>query len=155
MLLSWLKSFQCCVVLSEWCGVQCSVVIRCLVSTCSLVSWQPSMHLQANTILWMGLWYNCKIYHDNSWPHMVWLYDYFGCIALQCLLTTNKIGHSSRSSSNQRSKETAGQRCLLITISEKWTKDKQTDTHKEKNTKRKKQRRQKDKKIKKKKREKE
>jgi len=29
-----------------------------------------------------------------------------------------KIGHSSRSSSNQRSKETADQRCLLITISE-------------------------------------
>ena len=30
----------------------------------------------------------------------------------------NKIGHSSRSSSNQRSKETADQRCLLITILE-------------------------------------
>ena len=30
----------------------------------------------------------------------------------------NKIGHSSSSSSNQRSKETADQRCLLITILE-------------------------------------
>ena len=30
----------------------------------------------------------------------------------------DKIGHSSRSSSDQRSKETADQRCLLITISE-------------------------------------
>ena len=30
----------------------------------------------------------------------------------------NKIRHSSRSSSNKRSKETPDQRCLLITISE-------------------------------------
>jgi len=34
------------------------------------------------------------------------------------IYTHNKIGHSSRSSSVQRSKTTADQRCLVITISE-------------------------------------
>ena len=43
----------------------------------------------------------------------------------------NKIGHSSRSSSNQRSKETADQRCLLITILENGQKTNR-QTHKKK-----------------------
>ena len=51
--------------------------------------------------------------------------------------TQYKIGHSSRSSSIQRSKITADQRCMVITIfgkfnfpisiEKRWTKDKQTD----------------------------
>ena len=62
----------------------------------------------------------------------------------------NKIGHSSRSSSIQRSKITADQRCMVITIfgkfnfpisiEKRWTKDKQTDKKKkEKQTKRRKE----------------
>merc|ERR1712131_275487 len=81
------------------------------------------------------------------------------------LFTHNKIGHSSRSSSNnQRSKKTADQRCLLITILENGQKtNRQTKRKKktEKETKRKKfkkkienrkkTRRQKEKKVKRKK----
>ena len=54
----------------------------------------------------------------------------------------NKIGHSSRSSSIQRSKTTVDQRCLVmfhnfgkfsfLSIKKRWTKDKHTDTQKEK-----------------------
>ena len=39
-------------------------------------------------------------------------------VKLLSLIARFVISHSSRSSSNQRSKETANQRCLLITISE-------------------------------------
>ena len=44
---------------------------------------------------------------------------------------SNKIGHSSRSSSIQRSKATADQRCLIITIFENGQKtNRQTDKKK-------------------------
>merc|ERR1711973_114389 len=59
----------------------------------------------------------------------------------------NKIRHSSRSSSIQRSKTTADKSCLVMlnnfekfsfpSIEERWTKDKEKDGHKEKQIKRK------------------
>merc|ERR1712198_722853 len=66
------------------------------------------------------------------------------------ILFFNKIGHSSRSSSIQRRKTTADQRCLVMlnnfekfsfpSIEKRWTKEKETHRQKEKQIKRKKTR---------------